>query len=101
MFQCFVFLDTILTTLRITTTHQDRVKRLDPLRIDVPVAHDPRRDLWRLLHRSEGGNGQHAVSPLSRVEVDRAEELRTGEGLGGSNRSNRILFRKIVKIWSA
>eukprot|EP00965_Chrysotila_dentata_P228878 6196860-Pleurochrysis_carterae.AAC.1 len=54
---------------------EDRVERLDPLRVDVPVADDPRLDLGRLAHHLARARRQHAVEPLASVHVHVAEQL--------------------------
>ena len=54
---------------------QDRVQGLDPLRVDVAVAHDPRLHFSGFLHHLPGASCQHTVSPLPCVQVDVSQKL--------------------------
>eukprot|EP00968_Pinguiococcus_pyrenoidosus_P012901 scaffold1154_cov310-Pinguiococcus_pyrenoidosus.AAC.33 len=61
---------------------EDGVETLDPLRIHVSIAHDPRAHLGRLFHDEPRRGGEYPVAPLPRVQVHVAQEALAVHGLG-------------------
>lgn len=59
-----------------TVVVEDRVERLDPLRVDVAVTDDPRLHVEAFAHHLPRTVCEHAVRPLAGVDVDVAKQLR-------------------------
>ena len=60
----------------------DRVERLDPHRINVPVQHNPLGRVAGEVGQVPHDGGEEAVLPLPRGRVDEAKELVGVDGLG-------------------